>query len=69
MINAIQEEGLKILIPKQMLQRLPVAPWQVNAGNTSNNLLNKIRQSIYSLHREKEIINKVYNNIMNSIKL
>ena len=69
MINTIQEEGLKILIPKQMLQRLPVAPGQVNAGNTSNNLLNKIIQSIYFLHREKEIINKVYNDIMNSIKL
>ena len=35
---------LKILTPKQMLQRLPIALAQVKAGNTSENLLNEIRQ-------------------------
>ena len=34
-------EGLKILYPKQMLQGLPIALAQVNAGNTSEHLLNK----------------------------
>ena len=62
-------KGLKILTPKQMLQRLPIALAQVKAGNTSENLLNEIRQIIYSLYRAKEITKKVYNNIMNSIKL
>ena len=62
-------EGLKILSPKQMLQRLPIALAQVKAGNTSENLLNEIKQIIYSLYREKEVTKKVYNNIMNSIKL
>ena len=52
-----------------MLQRLPIALAQVKAGNTSENLLNQIRQIIYSLYQEKEITKKVYNNIMNSIKL
>ena len=52
-----------------MLQRLPRALTQVKTGNTSENLLNEIRQIIYSLHRAKEITKKVYNNIMNSIKL
>ena len=52
-----------------MLQRLPIALTQVKAGNTSENLLNEIRQIIYSLYRAKEITKKVYNNIMNSIKL
>ena len=47
--------NLKRLIPKQMLQRLPIAPAQVKAGNTSENLLNEIRQIIYSLYRAKEI--------------
>ena len=61
-------EDLKILTPKQMLQRLPIALAQVKAGNTSENLHNKIRQIICSLHRAKEIFKKVYNNIMNSIK-
>ena len=52
-----------------MLQRLPIALAQVKAGNTSENLLNKIRQIIYSLYRAKEVTKKVYKNIMNSINL
>ena len=35
---------LKILAPKQLLQRLPIAFAQVKVGNNSENLLNKIRQ-------------------------
>ena len=31
---------IKILITKQMLQRLPIAPAEVKAGNISENLLN-----------------------------
>ena len=42
---------------------------QVKVGNTSENLLNEIRQVIYSLYREKELTKNVYNNIMDSIKL
>ena len=34
---------LKILSPKQMLQKLPIALGQVKEGNNSENLLNKIR--------------------------
>ena len=67
--KSIHGEGLKILSPKQMLQRLSTALAEVKAGNTSENLLNEIRQIIYSLHRENEVTKKVYNNIMNSIKL
>ena len=62
-------KGVKILTPKQMLQRLPIALAHVKAGYTSENLLNELRQIIYSLYREKEVTKKVYNNIMNSIKL
>ena len=40
-----------MLSPKQILQRLPTALAQVKAGNTSENLLNKIVKS-YSLYRE-----------------
>ena len=64
-----QGKGLKILTPKQMLQRLPIALAKVKAGNTSENLLNEIRQIIYSLYQAKEITKNVYNNIMNSIKV
>ena len=41
---------LKVLTTKQMLQRLPIALAQVKAGNTSENLLNEIRQIIYFLY-------------------
>ena len=33
-------KGLKILPPKQLLQRLPIALAQVKAGNNSESLLN-----------------------------
>ena len=43
-------KGLKILSPNQMPQRLLIALAQVKAGNTSENVLNKTRQIIYSLY-------------------
>ena len=46
-------EGLKILIPKQMLQILPIALGRVKAGSTSENLLNKIRKIMHSLYQAK----------------
>ena len=60
---------LKILTPNQMLKRLPIALAQVKAGNNSESLLNEIRQIVYSLYRSKEITKKVYNNIINLIKV
>ena len=48
--NEIKGTGLKILTPKQMLQRLPIALTQVKAGNNSESLLNEIRQIVYSLY-------------------
>ena len=61
--------GLKILTPKQMLQRLPIALAQVKAGNDSESLLNEISQIAYSLYQSKEITKKVYSNIIKSIQL
>ena len=60
---------LKILTSMQMLTRLPAALAQVKTGNTSENLLNEIRQMIYSLHWTKKINKNVEDNIMNSMKL
>ena len=62
-------EGPKVLTPKEMLQRLTIALAQVKVESTSANLINEIRQIIYFLYQEKKIIKKIYNNIMNSIKL
>ena len=47
-VSAVKHEptrgkGLKILTPKQMLQRLPIALTQVKTGNDSASLLNEIR--------------------------
>ena len=61
--------GIKILTPKQMLQRLPISLAQIKAGNNSQNLLNEIRQTVYSLYQSKEITQKVYNNILKSVKV
>ena len=66
-LKATKETGLKILTPKQMLQRLPIALAQVKAGNNSESLLNEIRQIVYSLYQSKEITKKVYNNIIKSM--
>ena len=52
-----------------MLQRLPIALAQIKAGNNSENLLNEVRQIVYSLSKSKEITKKVYNNIIKSIKV
>ena len=69
MYKTKQRKGLKILTPKQTLQRLPVATAQVKTVNNSKKLLNKIRQIVYSLYHSKKIIKKVYNSIIKSIQL
>ena len=69
MYNAKQGTGLKILTPKQMLQRSPIAFAQVKAGNNSENLLKEIIQIAYSLYQSKEITKKVYNNIIKLIQI
>ena len=60
---------LKVLTPKPMLQKLPIALVQVKAGNNSESLLNEIRQIVYSLYQSKQITKKVYNNIIKSINV
>ena len=60
--KATKATGLKILTPKQMLQRLPIALAQVKAGNDSESLLNEIRQIVYSMYQSKQITKKVYSN-------
>ena len=65
--RATEGTGLKILTPKQMFQRLPIALAQVKAGNNSESLLNKTRETVNSLYQSKQITKKVYNNIIKSI--
>ena len=50
-----------------MLNRLPIALAQLQAGNNSNKLKNEIRQLFYSLYCSKNMTKQVYNNLMNYI--
>ena len=53
--NQQKGQGIKILTPNQMLNRLPIASAQLHAGNNSNKLKNEIRQLLYSLYRSKNM--------------
>ena len=61
-------EGLKILTNKQMLNRLLILLAQMQAGNNSKSLKNKLRQILYSLYRSKVLTKTVYNNLVKSIR-
>ena len=65
--KAIEGEKLKMLTPKKTLQRLPIAFAQVK-GNNLENLLNEIRQIVYSFYQSKEIIKKVYKLYLRALK-
>ena len=45
-MKTLQEKGLKLLTPKQMLHRLLTALAQVHTCNTPENLLNEIQSKI-----------------------
>ena len=62
--NETKGTGLKILTPKQMLQRLLIALAQAKAGNNSESLLNEIGQIVCSLDQSKQITKEAYNNII-----
>ena len=47
-------QGIKILMPSQMLSRLPISLAQLEAGNNSEKLKTEIRPLLYSLYRSKK---------------
>ena len=55
MYETKQWTGLKILTPKQMLQRLPITLAKAKAGHHSGSLLNEIREIFYSLYQKKSL--------------
>ena len=59
-----QGQGLKILTSNQMLNRLPIALTQLEAGNNSNKLNNEIRQLLYSLYHSKNITEQIYKSLI-----
>ena len=58
--NQRKGQGIKILTPNQMLNRLPIALAQLQAGNNFNKLKNEIRQLLYSLYRSKNMTEQIY---------
>ena len=60
-------EGLKILKPNQMFNRLPVSLAQLKAGNNSEKLKNEIRQLLYSLYRSKKLTKTIYKTLIDII--
>ena len=65
--TAIKGTGLKIMIPSQLITRLPILLAQKQAGNSSQKLDNEIIQIIYSFYRSKNLSKTVYNRLINNI--
>ena len=61
---------LKILTPKQMLQRLSISLAQVKAGNTYENLLNELDKSHILCIKQKKLLKSIqqYNELNKVIK-
>ena len=56
--NKTSGKALKILIPKQLFQRLPIALIQVKTGNNSENLLNQISKWFILCISQKKSLKK-----------
>ena len=56
--NKTKGTGLKILTPKQMLQRLAIALAQVKAGNNSENLLMKSGKLLIHCINQMKLLKK-----------
>ena len=50
-----------------MLNRLPIAFAQLQAGNNSNKLKNEIRQLLYSLYRSENMTKQIYKSLIGII--
>ena len=58
-------QGLKILTPDQMLNKLTIS--LLNAGNNSEKLENKIKQLLYSFYRSKKLTKNIYKGLIDII--
>lgn len=58
---------IKIITPKQMLQRLPIALVRVKTDNASQDVLDKIREKKVFLVSIKKNYEKVFDNLIKPI--
>ena len=63
--NQQKGQGIKILTPNQMLNRLPIALAQLQAGNNSNKLKNEIRQLF--IIRSQNMTERIYKSLVGII--
>ena len=62
-----QGQGLKILIPDQILSSIAITLAQLKAGNNSQKLIIEIRQLFCSLYLSKKLTKTIYNYLFNAI--
>ena len=65
--NQQKGQGIKIVTSSQMLNRLPIALAQLQAGNNSNKLKNEIRQLLCSFYRSKNMTEQIYKSLIRII--
>ena len=63
-----QGRGIKVLLQKEMLQRLLILLAQIQSRYTSDSFLNKTRQISYSVCQVKETSKNIYNNLIKQIQ-
>ena len=63
-----REQGAKILIPKQILSKLPIFLAQLKIENNWEKLKKKIRQLLHSWYRLKKLTKAIYNHLINTIQ-
>ena len=63
-----REQGAKILIPKQILSKLPIFLAQLKIENNCEKLKKKIRQLLHSWYRLKKLTKAIYNHLINTIQ-
>ena len=54
-----KDKTLKILTPKQMLQRFLISLAQLKSDNTSKKLINEVQEIMYSLYQANKITKNV----------
>ena len=62
-----QGQGLEILTPNQMLNRLPIILAWSKAAKNSEKLKNEIRELFCSLYRSKKPMKNIYKSLINII--
>ena len=65
--NQQKGQGIKILTPNQILNRLPIALAQLQAVNNSNKLKNEITQLLCSLYRSKNMTKQICKSLISII--